>query len=125
MALDPPSVIRVAGGAVAGAALRWLIVDAGPAVGEFPWTTLVVNVAGCFVLGTVSRLDRRASLLWAVGFCGGLTTFASVIVEVASAVDEREASIGLGYLAASVVLGVAAVVAGRRLAPLGAMAGSR
>lgn len=120
MALDPPSVIRVAAGAVAGSSLRWLVVDAGPAVDSFPWTTLLVNVVGCFVLGSISRLGRRAGLLWGIGFCGGLTTFAAVMVEVASAVDQRDAAIGVGYLAASVLLGVAAVVAGRRLAPLGA-----
>lgn len=120
MALDPPSVLRVALGAVAGSALRWLVVDTGPDVGSFPWTVLLVNVVGCFLLGAVSRLGRRAGLLWAAGFCGGLTTYASVMVEVASAADEREAAVAAAYLAVSLVLGAMAVVAGRRIAPMSA-----
>lgn len=45
----------------------------------FPWSTLIVNVAGSFLLGIVllSGLDSRLRLAVGVGFCGAFTTFSS------------------------------------------------
>jgi CrcB protein len=51
---------------------------------HFPWGTLVVNVAACLVLGFVIGLaDHKqiispaARLFWAIGFCGGFSTFST------------------------------------------------
>ena len=54
----------------------------------FPWGTLAVNLAGCFLIGLVFGLAERTSLVTPVfrlffvtGFLGALTTFSSFAVE--------------------------------------------
>ncbi|MEI6388062.1 MAG: fluoride efflux transporter CrcB [Spirochaetota bacterium] len=50
---------------------------------DFPWGTLTVNLAGCFLIGlTVGAIDfglipARARPLLVTGFLGGLTTFST------------------------------------------------
>jgi len=72
-----------------GAACRWLVVRAsarllGP---SFPWGTLAVNLAGCFLIGLSLGLaergigGRRLKPLAVAGFLGGLTTFSSYAYE--------------------------------------------
>lgn len=53
-------------------------------LGDFPVATLIVNLAGCFVIGLLYGLiDRGVELSPSVrlflttGFCGGLTTFST------------------------------------------------
>ena len=68
------------GGAV-GAMLRYL---AGHHFDErFPAGTLVVNVAGSFMLGAFSAMVLSGSLyaFVGVGLCGGLTTYSAFAVQ--------------------------------------------
>lgn len=73
-------------GGFAGSALRYL---AGKAFnGSFPWGTLLVNVAGCLLIGVVYALIERGNissphlrLLLTAGFCGGFTTFSAFMNE--------------------------------------------
>ncbi len=51
---------------------------------DFPWGTLVVNVAACFALGLIigmadhkQIISPSARLFWVVGFCGGFSTFST------------------------------------------------
>lgn len=49
---------------------------------SFPFATLCANVLAAFVLGVVlnvafSRLGAETRLLFATGFCGGLSTFST------------------------------------------------
>lgn len=102
-----------AGGAT-GAAIRAGFEKAVPTgVGEFPWPTLTVNAVGTFVLAwTATRLAQhpnpreRAFLI--SGFCGGLTTFATVQLELLKMLDDGEGWLALGYAAASITAGLAA-----------------
>ncbi len=82
--------VLVASGGAAGATVRWLI-------GEFHWssgaTLLVVNALGSGGLGlivarrvTVDRVRVGAG----IGFCGGLTTFSTLAVEVAHRIDTNQ-----------------------------------
>src|SRR5436853_4967308 len=97
----------------------------GLAVGPvtFPWVTLVINVSGAFVLGAVLTLaparhwSPNLSAPIAVGFLGAYTTFSTFSWEtfVLGRVDGRWASAAL-YVAASVVLGIAAAWAGQNVA---------
>lgn len=89
--------------------------------GTFPWSTLVVNVVGTFVLAwTATRLTEhpnpreRAFLI--SGFCGGLTTFATMQLELVRLVDRGDGLIALGYAAASVAAGFLTAKVGVRLA---------
>jgi CrcB protein len=45
----------------------------------FPLGTMVVNIAGCFVIGLLAPLGLRPELrlFLMVGLCGGFTTFSS------------------------------------------------
>lgn len=103
-------------GAVSRAAIgMWAMAMGG---GGLPWWTLLVNVAGSFLLGLLmvvvppgeAGAGTRAFL--ALGFCGSFTTFSTFGYE-AVALWESGAGVHAGlYVAASVALGVAGVVAG-------------
>jgi CrcB protein len=59
---------------------------------RFPWGTLVVNLAGCFLIGLLFGLSDRVRLLTPemrllliTGFLGALTTFSTFSIETVSA----------------------------------------
>ncbi|WP_393059132.1 fluoride efflux transporter CrcB [Streptomyces sp. LN549] len=94
-----------------GAALLW---PAAP--GGFPWTTLVVNVVGCAVIGvfmvviseawTAHRLVRP---FFGTGVLGGFTTFSTYAVDIERLVDGGRARTGLAYLALTLLAALVAV----------------
>ena len=104
-----------AGGCVGGL-LRFLVTRHwAEGAGAFPWSTFVVNVAGAFVLAVVveiaAELHPRSLYLRPLagaGFCGALTTFSSIVVGVDRLAAHGRAGLAVGYLAATVVAGLAA-----------------
>jgi len=76
------TILLVALGAAVGAVLRYL---AGHWFDDdrFPAGTLVVNVAGSFLLGAFSAMVLSGSLfaLIGTGLCGGLTTYSAFALE--------------------------------------------
>lgn len=87
------------------------------------WSTVAINIAGSFLLGLLVAehwfgRDLREGL--GVGFLGGFTTFSTFSVQAVLEVDAGEPGRALGYVAASVIGGLAAATAGyalgRRLA---------
>ncbi|MDX6664845.1 MAG: fluoride exporter [Solirubrobacteraceae bacterium] len=83
---------------------------------EWPWATFAVNVFGAFLLGYfVTRLQERLPLssyrrpLLGTGFCGALTTFATMQVELLKMIDTQCWGLAIGYASASVAAGFAAV----------------
>lgn len=72
------------GGAI-GSVLRALIAAAAARITgpHFPWGTILINIAGSFVIGLADSLTAGDSRLLAarafimVGVCGGFTTFSS------------------------------------------------
>jgi fluoride exporter len=109
----------VAGGGAAGAACRWYVDKlVGPT--DWPWTLLLINVVGSFLLGLVlvrgSSAGRELLRLGAgVGFCGGLTTFSSFAVAAVRLVEDGRSASAAAFVAGSIVLGAAALVAGMRV----------
>jgi CrcB protein len=107
--------LLVVAGALAGAPLRLLVIRLAARHGRDPAVgTLVVNVAGSALLGAVLGAGDVPG--WAValvggGFCGTLTTFSTFGADVVRLVEERAVGRALGYLAATLVLGVGAAAA--------------
>ncbi len=101
-------------GAIARAGMaEWLPHDPG----AWPWSTFAVNVAGAFLLGyLVTRLQERLPLssyrrpLLGTGFCGALTTFSTMQVELLTMLDAGRPGLAAGYAAASVAAGFLAVL---------------
>jgi fluoride exporter len=115
------NALLVAVGGAAGSLVRWAVNLAfgDRAPGGFPWATLLINVAGCLVIGLVlgrQRLSAGATLLLATGFCGGFTTFSSFAYEAHALVQNGAWQRALLYVLLSNVLGFAAVLLGVTIA---------
>ena len=92
---------------------------------NFPWSTFVINVSGCLLVGFLiaAIVDRRSAPEWlraglVVGFCGGYTTFSTFGQETLDLIEANESIVAVLYATASVAVGVLAVLAGARLARL-------
>ncbi len=96
-------LLAVFAGGCAGALARVGLAEAWPAdPGAWPWATLVVNVAGAFVLGLLTRQGRESPPLLGAGFCGAFTTFSAMQLELVelpfwSAASYAAVSLGVGY----------------------------
>jgi fluoride exporter len=82
----------------------------------FPWGTFVVNISGCFAMGAItSVLSQRIGLsenwryLIPVGFIGAYTTFSTFELETYRATTQGTSLVALMNIAASVVVGYAAL----------------
>ncbi|HEX7321886.1 MAG TPA: fluoride efflux transporter CrcB [Mycobacterium sp.] len=105
-----------AGGALGGLTRAVLDTVAAPDPTRWPWPTFAVNIVGAFALGyfTTRLLERlpvssyRRPLL-GTGLCGGLTTFSTMQVETLRMLEHGRFGLAIGYLAASIMLGLLAV----------------
>jgi len=92
----------------------------GESAPGWPWATFTVNLLGAFLLGWLvvrfSPVFRWRPLL-TTGFCGGLTTFSTMQVELLTMLEAGHVAIAAGYAAASVVGGLFGVMAGSAVAP--------
>lgn len=95
-------------------------------IGEtFPWGTLLVNVAGSFIIGLFATLTGPDGRIFVgsltrqfvmVGFCGGFTTFSSFSLQTLSLLNDGEWLPAAGNIFGSVVLCLIAVLAGHAVA---------
>ncbi len=106
------------GGAI-GATARWAVgigldVEAA-STGAFPWHTFVVNALGCLAIGVVvGRLvDPIARTFVLTGMLGGFTTFSAFAVEANDLANADRAAVAVGYVVASLVVGLGAALLGR------------
>lgn len=85
----------------------------------FPYGTLAVNIAGCFLIGIFYALADRGDALspeWrfflTTGFCGGFTTFSTFSYESYNLIrDEQYLYLSL-YVGISVIIGIMATFLG-------------
>lgn len=117
--------VVLAGGFVGGFVRYEAVTHWAASAGSFPWSTFVVNTAGSFILGLLVIVvlevigpSTYTRPLIGAGFCGALTTFSSVAVQFDELAAHRHLGLGCGYLAASLIAGLAA-------AALGALLGRR
>lgn len=87
---------------------------------RFPWGTLMVNLAGCFLIGLAFALAERGSgvmnpsirLFFVTGYLGGLTTFSTYALETTNALGAQDSMVAVLNFAANNLLGVALVLLG-------------
>lgn len=112
----------VAAGGAIGAASRHLVNLAalrlfGPG---FPIGTLAVNVVGCLLMGVLAGVLATKSdmagqglrLVFATGILGGFTTFSAFSLDAVLLWERGQAAAALGYVLASVLLSLSALVVG-------------
>ena len=112
--------LAISGGAILGANARYLVgLWTAPWSAGFPWGTLAINLSGSLLLGfylalVTERFTGRATtrLFVATGFCGAYTTFSTFSYETIGLVQRGAVGLATLYVAASVVGGLLAVVAG-------------
>jgi CrcB protein len=88
----------------------------------FPWSTFVINVSGCLVIGAViaALVDRHHTPAWlrvglVVGVLGGYTTFSTFAQESLDLIEARDIGIATLYALGSVTAGVLAVFVGAKV----------
>lgn len=116
-----------------GDLMDWLLVSMGGVTGSllrfqvgkwstrrikhnFPFSTLVINVTGSFILGWLTHYlgilfpahEHSLSLLLGTGFCGAYTTFSTFSYETISLLLRQRVGVAFLYVAASLVLGLSA-----------------
>jgi fluoride exporter len=121
--LDRQELAAIFAGGCLGALARAALAQSLPARPDsWPWATFSVNVLGALMLGyLITRLQerlppsmyRRAFL--GTGFCGALTTFSTLMVELLRMIEGRHWALALGYAAASVCCGLAAIFLSTKL----------
>jgi CrcB protein len=112
----------IAAGGALGAAARYGMAQALPhAAGEFPWSTLLTNVAGCFAIGVlmvivVERLSssRLVRPFFGTGLLGGFTTFSTYAVDTRALLAAGRPAVAAAYLIGTLVLGLVAVAVALR-----------
>ena len=109
------ALLLVGLGGALGATVRYLLVLL--VSGRFPWSILIANLAGSFLLGILLVSASPGLLLFAgVGFCGALTTFSTFALDTLVLAREGRLAASTGNVAASVVGCVLALLAGFLLA---------
>ena len=112
-------------GGASGSMLRYAVqkIFQVQTAAAFPTGTLLVNIAGCFLIGILWSLVSRSltwndemKLLLMTGFCGGFTTFSAFTLEGIGLLKDNKAALFFIYLTASVVGGLLATFIGIRIA---------
>jgi CrcB protein len=124
--LRPGFVLVVVTGGVFGALARYGLSTVLPSPGGWPLPTLIINLAGAFLLGVLlEALVRRGPdagrlrmirLLAGTGFVGAFTTYSTLALETNTLLGAGRTTDALAYVAATLIGGAAATVAGIRVA---------
>ncbi|MDN4644079.1 fluoride efflux transporter FluC [Arthrobacter sp. PsM3] len=124
--LHPGFVLVVITGGVFGALARYGLSIVLPSPGGWPLPTLIINLAGAFLLGVLlEALVRRGPdagrlrairLLAGTGFMGAFTTYSTLALETNTLLGAGRPADALVYLGATLLGGAVATVAGIRVA---------
>ncbi len=104
----------MAGGALGTGLRMWISGWCANLFGQtFPWGTLVVNAAGCLVIGAFSGLTGPDGWLMAppltrqvvmIGVLGGFTTYSSFSLQTINLLSEGEILYGMGNIVLTLAL---------------------
>ena len=114
------TILVVGAGSFFGGAGRYLVTLAMKGLNKgFPWATWAVNLVGCFLIGLLwgvfSKNGTEGSdwaLFLTMGVCGGFTTFSTFSKEALIMLQGGNLWGFVGYVAVSVVVGIALVALG-------------
>ena len=115
------TILAIALGGALGSVLRYgVYVGTGKMLGmSFPWGTLIVNVAGSFLIGVLTGVfaniwqpSQEMKLFLVTGFLGGFTTFSTFSLDFSNLWSEGATAMAAGYAVASVAFSVLALFAG-------------
>ena len=120
------SYLWVALGSAFGGVLRYGLARGTAGWNDaLPWTTIIINVLGSFVIGFFGTLTQpgtrweaspNARLFVMVGICGGFTTFSSFSLQTFDLLRSGAVGRALANAGLSVLLCLLAVALGYRLA---------
>jgi fluoride exporter len=86
----------------------------------FPWSTFVVNIIGCLLIGIIYGVSEKSEVLspeirlfLTVGICGGFTTFSTFSNDSFMLIREQEWFRFALYTSLSIFIGLMAVYVGR------------
>jgi CrcB protein len=107
-----------------GSTLRWALLQLiarwpGP---QFLWSTLLVNLLGCFFTGLFLGSMQRSTDWWSgidpairIGLLGGFTTFSALAADLHRHLSAGQISLALGQGLGHLVLGLLALHLGMLL----------
>jgi CrcB protein len=118
--VDGRELAAIFAGGFVGAIARLALADAWPPrAAHWPWATFVVNIAGGLALGCfAAALHDRTPVpsyrlrFLGTGFCGALTTFSTMQLELLRMLDAGDGALAAGYALVSIAGGIAAVAIG-------------
>jgi len=116
------SLVWVALGGALGASSRFLVSMWLFVPNQFPWPTLVINIAGSFGIGLLWGIgfqqpwfESWGRYFLVVGVLGGYTTFSAFSLETVGLVEGGRTAEAMAYVVASVLSCVVAAWLGQRL----------
>ena len=114
--MEITTLLTVAIGGGIGAILRYLIANVGQSLtlSEFPLGTLIVNIAGCALIGLITALligplsqhREFLRLLLIVGILGGFTTFSTFALDTFELFEDGRFGQAIIYVVLSNVIGI-------------------
>ena len=114
-------IISVALGGAVGSVARYLI-NISPLAGvfeKFPFPTFLINIIGSFLIGFFMIVfadkfvvSENIRLMVIIGFLGAFTTFSTFEMEIFGLMREKQLVTAFLYLALSILIGFAGVLAG-------------
>lgn len=118
------SILCVGVGGFVGSVLRYLVSLWASAKGwtAFPWATLIVNVAGCFLITLIMTvaiavtMRTNLRLFLTTGIMGGLTTYSTFDYETTKAFQEGATLTAFANIGATLVACFIAGLLGMALA---------
>ncbi len=117
-------LLAAASGGAIGAAGRYLVgFGAVRLFGlGFPWGTLIVNIAGCLLLGVIIEavalkysVSNVVRTFLTTGILGGFTTFSAFALDFSVLLQRKDVVQAWAYLGGSVFLSILALLVGLNL----------